>query len=152
MSSEQIYESEKGVRLFSGLDWRVAPDGNLNKGIRSLAKDREAKYFVTLAAREPEEIARGDKRIEVIRNSVGYFVPSLDVEKPPRKSHSLAAAFALMTRNVAAGTMLRAPMLTLPVPVDPGELPVGITLQGRPFGDATVLATGARLEGALAAA
>ncbi len=60
--------------------------------------------------------------------------------------------FALMTRNVAAGTMLRAPMLTLPVPVDPGELPVGITLQGRPFGDATVLATGARLEGALAAA
>lgn len=60
--------------------------------------------------------------------------------------------FALMTRNVAAGTMLRAPMLTLPVPVGPGELPVGITLQGRPFGDATVLATGARLEGALAAA
>lgn len=106
MSSEQIYESEKGVRLFSGLDWRVAPDGNLNKGIRSLAKDREAKYFVTLAAREPEEIARGDKRIEVIRNSVGYFVPSLDVEKPPRKSHSLAAAFALMTRNDPASMLV----------------------------------------------
>ncbi len=60
--------------------------------------------------------------------------------------------FGLMTRNVAPGTMLRAPMLTLPVPVGPGEMPVGITLQGRAFGDATVLATGSHVEGALAAA
>ncbi len=60
--------------------------------------------------------------------------------------------FALMTRNVAAGTMLRAPMLTLPVPGAAGALPVGITVQGRAFGDATVLAAGARLEASLRSA
>lgn len=60
--------------------------------------------------------------------------------------------FPLMTRHTAPGTLLRAPMLTLPVPVAAGDLPVGVTLQGRPGQDVTVLAVGAGLQGALATA
>ncbi|WP_372699739.1 amidase family protein [Arthrobacter sp. JSM 101049] len=58
--------------------------------------------------------------------------------------------FGLYTRNTGQGTMLGAPMLTLPAPVPEGGLPVGITLQGARFDDRTLLARGRRLEEALA--
>lgn len=57
--------------------------------------------------------------------------------------------FGLYTRNTGQGTLLGAPMLTLPAPVASGGLPVGITLQGPRFGDRTLLALGRRLEEAL---
>lgn len=60
--------------------------------------------------------------------------------------------FALMTRHTAPGTLLRAPMLTLPVPVASGDLPVGVTVQGLPGDDDAVLAAGALVQGALAGA
>lgn len=60
--------------------------------------------------------------------------------------------FSLMTRHTAPGTLLRAPMLTLPIQVASGELPVGATLQGRPHADAAVLAAGALLATPLATA
>lgn len=51
--------------------------------------------------------------------------------------------FPLYTRNTGQGTMLGAPMVTLPLPVASPELPVGLTLQGPRFGDRRLLATAA---------
>lgn len=48
--------------------------------------------------------------------------------------------FPLYTRNTAQGTMLGAPMVTMPLPVAGHELPVGLTLQGARFADRHVLA------------
>lgn len=56
------------------------------------------------------------------------------------------STFGLYTRNTGQGTMLGAPMLTLPAPVPAGGLPVGVTLQGAPFADRSLLALGRRLE------
>ncbi|MBM6621070.1 hypothetical protein JTF08_05560 [Micrococcaceae bacterium RIT802] len=60
------------------------------------------------------------------------------------------STFGLYTRNTGQGTMLGAPMLTLPAPVPAGGLPVGITLQGARFRDRALLALGLRLEAVLA--
>lgn len=49
--------------------------------------------------------------------------------------------FPLYTRNTGQGTMLGAPMVTIPLPVDAHELPVGLTLQGSRFGDRELLST-----------
>ena len=54
--------------------------------------------------------------------------------------------FGLYTRNTGQGTLLGAPMLTLPAPVPAGGLPVGITLQGARFDDRKLLALGRRLD------
>ncbi|WP_417218748.1 amidase family protein [Arthrobacter sp.] len=56
------------------------------------------------------------------------------------------STFGLYTRNTGQGTILGAPMLTLPAPVPVGGLPVGITVQGPRFGDRTLLALGRALE------
>lgn len=56
------------------------------------------------------------------------------------------AIFGLMTRNTVGGTLLRAPMLTVPIPVDTDHLPVGLTLQGKAFDDARVLGMGRLVE------
>lgn len=56
------------------------------------------------------------------------------------------STFGLYTRNTGQGTMLGAPMLTLPSSVAAGGLPVGITVQGACFADRALLALGRRLE------
>ena len=47
--------------------------------------------------------------------------------------------FELYTRNAQLGTLVGAPMVTLPLPVAPGELPVGLTLQGARHDDDALL-------------
>lgn len=47
--------------------------------------------------------------------------------------------FHLYTRHTGQGTMLGAPMVTIPLPVGAGELPIGVTMQGRRFDDRRVL-------------
>src|SRR5699024_12450288 len=67
-------------------------------------------------------------------------------------THTPQPIFPLMPRHTVPGTLLRAPMLSLPVPVGPvraGQekvLPVGLTVQGLPFQDERVLATGRQLD------
>lgn len=58
--------------------------------------------------------------------------------------------FNLYTRNTAQGTVLGVPMITLPAPIAPGALPVGVTLQGHRFDDRSALALARELETALA--
>src|SRR5699024_9887944 len=60
------------------------------------------------------------------------------------------AVFPLYTRNTVQGTVLGAPMVTLPLPVGTDELPVGLTVQGARFADPHVLATAQRIQTALA--
>ncbi|SJM60625.1 amidase family protein [Gulosibacter sp. 10] len=59
--------------------------------------------------------------------------------------------FGLYTSRLGSGTVLGAPMLTLPAPVPGGALPVGVTLQGRRFHDRRLLDIGEAVESALAA-
>lgn len=60
--------------------------------------------------------------------------------------------FALMTRHTMPGTLLRAPMLTVPIPLTrSGALPVGLTIQATAFDDTRILAVGRRIEQALTA-
>lgn len=58
--------------------------------------------------------------------------------------------FGLYTRNTGQGTMLGAPMLTLPAAIPDGGLPIGVTLQGARFNDRALLALGHRLQEAMA--
>lgn len=53
--------------------------------------------------------------------------------------------FPLYTRNTAQGTMLGAPMITMPLPVQTNALPIGLTLQGARFSDRKLLAVTATL-------
>ncbi|MDN6680167.1 MAG: hypothetical protein L0L17_10850 [Yaniella sp.] len=62
-----------------------------------------------------------------------------------------APIFPLYTRNTAQGTMLGAPMLTLPLPVPSHELPVGVTLQGARFEDRQLLTIAAKVDAACSA-
>ncbi|MGO1545522.1 MAG: amidase family protein [Gulosibacter sp.] len=57
--------------------------------------------------------------------------------------------FNLLTRNVQQGTLLGAPMVTLPVPVSQ-SLPVGLTVQGQRGRDRRTLEIAARIERVLA--
>lgn len=54
--------------------------------------------------------------------------------------------FPLYTRNTGQGTMLGAPMITLPLPVAQHELPVGLTIQGARFEDRQLLTTAATVD------
>jgi Asp-tRNA(Asn)/Glu-tRNA(Gln) amidotransferase A subunit family amidase len=54
--------------------------------------------------------------------------------------------FATVTRNTAPGTVAGVPMLTLPAGLSASGLPVGMTLEGRFFGDDALLALGAEIE------
>src|SRR5699024_2484814 len=74
--------------------------------------------------------------------------PPIGCDAVVTHNHTPQPIFPLMTRHTVPGTLLRAPMLSLPVPVGPvraGQvkvLPVGLTVQGLPFQDERVLATG----------
>lgn len=57
--------------------------------------------------------------------------------------------FDVMTRHTVPGAVLRAPMLTLPLPAAGDMLPAGITVQGAAFDDLGLLGTGAWLESAV---
>ncbi|WGW13901.1 amidase family protein [Saxibacter everestensis] len=57
--------------------------------------------------------------------------------------------FGLYTRNTGQGSILGAPMLTLPAPVPVSGLPVGVTLQGPRFSDRRILRLAVRLEALL---
>lgn len=58
------------------------------------------------------------------------------------------STFNLLTRNAQPGTLLGAPMVTLPVPVG-DALPVGLTIQGQRGRDQRALDIAARIEQAL---
>lgn len=59
------------------------------------------------------------------------------------------STFELYTRNTGPGTVLGAPMVTIPARVSAGALPVGVTVQGRRFDDRHTLELGALVEAAL---
>ncbi|MDQ1135257.1 Asp-tRNA(Asn)/Glu-tRNA(Gln) amidotransferase A subunit family amidase [Microbacterium sp. SORGH_AS 1204] len=54
------------------------------------------------------------------------------------------SVFELYTRHTGPGTILGAPMVTIPALTD--HVPVGVTVQGRRFDDARILALGAHLQ------
>ncbi|MBG6085157.1 amidase family protein [Zhihengliuella flava] len=75
----------------------------------------------------------------------------------PRWSESLTISdgtgavdtFGRFTRHTGLGTVLGAPVVSVPAPVEAGQLPVGIAVQGARFDDARLLAVAAHLEARL---
>lgn len=62
-----------------------------------------------------------------------------------RHGGQIVDTFSLYTRHTEQGSVLGVPMLTLPLPVSDGELPVGLTLQGPRFADRKILRLGSRI-------
>lgn len=100
-------------------------------GVAFATADLDALLFPTTPV--PAPLISDDNRVAEVINHLGVDVPT----------------FNLYTRNTGQGTMLGAPMLTLPLPVATGALPIGLTLQGPRFGDEALLAMGRELEVAL---
>ncbi|QUY63052.1 amidase family protein [Gulosibacter molinativorax] len=85
----------------------------------------------------------------------GWLFPSTALPAPLlEESHEIThlgttySTFNLLTRNTEQGTLLGAPMVTVPVPVE-DALPVGLTIQGHRGRDRRTLGIAARLEDAL---
>lgn len=141
--------------------WRVLLDGVVTPDVADALRRSDARpvrpeaYAVTiervLAARSAYAAALDAAGCDLVLfpttpRPATRLVDTETVEHLGEAQH----VFSLMTRHTAPGTMLRTPMLTLPTAVDPGELPVGVTVQGRPLADRAVLAAGRELATALA--
>jgi Asp-tRNA(Asn)/Glu-tRNA(Gln) amidotransferase A subunit family amidase len=72
--------------------------------------------------------------------------PPLGVDDVVELNGRSEPLFATVTRNTAPGTVAGVPMLTLPAGLAASGLPVGMTLEGRFFGDDALLALGAEIE------
>lgn len=100
MATKEIYASPDGVRLIGGLEWRVL-DANqsTDAALRATGKERAASHAVTATSTLTESVVVGKKTKEIRRVSGGFYTSSEDGEGPGKKAHSLAAAFALWTRD-----------------------------------------------------
>lgn len=107
----------------------------------------------TLAARETATLIHDAMRVDALLFPTAPApAPPLDTGGTVTHFGQQVPLFPLYTRNTAQGTILGAPMVTLPVPVTAGALPVGITLQGRRFDDRRTLGLAHIIEAALAGA
>lgn len=71
--------------------------------------------------------------------------PPLGVGETVEHLGGTANTFSLYTSHTGQGTIIGAPMLTIPAAVANSELPVGVTIQGRRYEDVTLLALGEQL-------
>lgn len=109
------------------------------------------------AAQQDVVTARNDYTVLLAEHNLDALVfPATPAPAPIIGSEGIVthlgeptAVFPLYTRNTVQGTVLGAPMVTLPLPVGAGELPVGLTVQGACFADPHVLATAQRIQTAL---
>ena len=105
MSSKEVYLSKSGVRFYGSLDWRLLDASEKSDAsVRSTAKDRGATHFVMCDSAVAESIKVGKKVVEKRRQSAGFFISPND-EVPIKKSHSLAAAFALWSAEHSRAAM-----------------------------------------------
>lgn len=95
MASKEVFVSADGVRLYSGLDWRLLDSGEkVDAAVRMTAKQLGTAHFALCESSTGDMIQTGKKTLLKRRQSGGFFFSSTD-EAPSRKAHSLAAAFAV---------------------------------------------------------
>lgn len=95
MSSKEVFVSADGVRLYSGLDWRLLDSSEkLDTAVRNIAQQLGSTYFTLCTSSIEDSIQLKKKTVVKRRQSGGFFFSSSD-EKPSRNAHSLAAAFAV---------------------------------------------------------
>jgi len=82
----------------------------------------------------------------LIAPSCAVLPPPLGVDDVVQLNGRAEPLFATLTRNTGPGTVAGVPMLTLPAGRGASGLPVGLTLEGRFFGDDALLALGAEVE------
>lgn len=95
MASKEVFVSADGVRLYSGLDWRLLDPGEkVDAAVRMTAKQLGTAHFALCESSIEDTVQTGKKTVLKRRQSGGFFFSSTD-EAPSKKAHSLAAAFAV---------------------------------------------------------
>lgn len=95
MASKEVFLSADGVRMYGGLDWRLLDSSEkVDAAVRNTAKQLGATHFALCTSSIEDTIQKGKKTVVSRRQSGGFFFSSSD-ENPSKKSHSLAAAFAI---------------------------------------------------------
>lgn len=82
----------------------------------------------------------------LIAPSCAVLPPSIGVDDVVELNGRSAPLFPTLTRNTGPGSVAGVPMLTLPSGLSATGLPVGMTYEGRFFGDDALLALGELLE------
>lgn len=115
----------------------------------------DARYHSVLQLRE---VLQQATRTAFLQASVDVLVyPSTPISAVPLGAYGVrlngrpASLFETATRNTELGSMLGHAMISLPVPVQVGAPPVGLTFEGMPHSDHQLLATTARAEAVLSA-
>jgi hypothetical protein len=112
MASKDFYVASNGIRLIGGLEWRVL-DANqgTDAGLRATGRERAASHAVTATSTLSETILVGKKPKEIRRVSGGFYTSDDESGGLGKRAHSLAAAFALWTRDhEKAALYVRSPM------------------------------------------
>ncbi|WP_208512305.1 type 4b pilus protein PilO2 [Variovorax paradoxus] len=106
MASKVVYKTADGkVVLFGGLDWKLLPPtGNVNAHLRSAGAGLGADHAARCIATEADTLPEGKKARLVHRVKAGYYLSSSDA-KLPRGAHSLAAAFASMSKDYSSAVL-----------------------------------------------
>ena len=100
MAAKEFYVAPDGFRLIGGLEWRVLDvNQSVNASLRATGKERAASHAITATSSLTENVTVGKKTKEIRRISGGFYTSAAEGEGPGKKAHSLAAAFALWTRD-----------------------------------------------------
>lgn len=131
MASKEFYATPEGIRLIGGLEWRVLDvNQNANAALRSTGKERAASHAVIATSSLTETLTVGKKTKDIQRMSGGFYTSAEEGEGPGKKAHSLAAAFALWTREHEKAALY--------VRNDAGKIAVVVVLNGLPSLDKIV--------------
>ncbi|MFC7403190.1 amidase family protein [Citricoccus sp. GCM10030269] len=111
-----------------------------------------AAQQATVRARADYAALMEDQRLDaLVFPTVPAPAPPLDTLDTVQHRGQTENAFLLHTRHTGQGTMLAAPMVTIPLPVMPDALPVGLTVQGQRWEDRKTLKVADEVHAAVSA-
>lgn len=99
----------------------------------------DAQRRVAIARMVYSQLMRSKELDALIFPTVPAPAPPLDVADATEHLGRKVSTFELYTSHTGQGTILGAPMVTVPMGVEDGELPVGLTVQGPRFADEQTL-------------
>jgi len=145
-------EADPGIRSFADLPARISsPD------VRGLAEMMAGNPFPveayeaarsarSLLRRRYAELFEASGVDALVAPSCAVLPPPIGVDDVVDLNGKEEPLFPTITRNTAPGSVAGVPMLTLPSGRSRGGLPIGMTYEGRFFGDDRLLALGEQLE------
>lgn len=130
MAYKEVLTAPNGVRVIGNLQWRLLDASHsVAAALRTTGGERSATHAATATANVPDLVHVGKKTKE-LRRVAGGFAVSSDGEGPGKKAHSLAAAFAIWTKEH--------PKAALAVRTPAGQHAVVVVLNGLPVLDKVV--------------